>query len=210
MPLRRKRLLIDSARLLRKEHRQALVAGLVRIGARQNRHHVGADGMRDPRLLTGDLVNVAVLHRARLQRGKVGARVRLGENRRRQHFAGRDLGKIFCFLLRRAVVQDELARDLRARAERTDADVAARQLFRGNAHGFLAERHAAELFRQRQAENAELGELRDDLERNVFVLEMPLVGVRINFIEREAAHQILDLRVRLIETRIAERHRVGL
>src|SRR6185295_20194902 len=61
-----------------------------------------------------------------------------------------------------------------------------------------------------QPEYAKLGQLLDHLEWNVFIFEMPLVGMRINFIETEAAHQVLDLDVRLIEPGVAERHRARL
>ncbi len=104
-------------------------------------------------------------------------------------------------------MQDQLARDLGAGAERADADVAARKLFRHDAHGELAETEPAVLLRQRQAEHAELGDLLDDLERNVGVLQVPLVGMRHDFGFREAAHLFVDRRHRFVEAGIAERRR---
>ena len=105
---------------------------------------------------------------------------------------------------------NEFARDFRARAQRADADVAARKFFRRDAHRFLAEPGAAVLFRQGKAEDADLGELLDDFEGNVDVLEMPRVRMRDHLVEREAAHGVLDFGVNFIEPRIAERHRPGL
>ena len=166
--------------------------------------------MRDPGLLAGDLVGVAVLHRARLERGEVGAGVGLGEDGGRQHLAGRDLRQVLALLLVGAVVEDQLAGDLRAGAERADADVAARQLLRHDAHALLAEPEAAVLLRQRQAEHAELGHLGDDLERDVLVLQVPLVRVRHDLGLRELAHLLVDRGVRLVEAGVAEGGGAGL
>ena len=66
-------------------------------------------------------------------------------------------GRYFSFCSSVPLLQDQLAGDLGARAERADADVAARQLLGDDAHGLLAEAQPAELLRQRQAEHAELG-----------------------------------------------------
>ena len=92
---------VVAARLFRQQHGQALVAGLVGIGAGQKRHQVGADRMGDPGLVAVDDIFVALPHGARAQRGEVGAGVRLGEDGGRQDFARRDLRQIF-FLLRLA------------------------------------------------------------------------------------------------------------
>jgi hypothetical protein len=70
-------------------------------------------------------------------------------------------------LLFGAAAQDQLGGDLRARAERADADVAARQLLGDHAHRFLAEPHAAVILGDGQAEHAELRHLRDDVEEQV-------------------------------------------
>jgi hypothetical protein len=134
--------------------------------------------MGDPGLVAVDLVDVALAHRARLQRGEIGAGIRLGEHRRRQHFAGGDLRQPFALLLLGAAAENQLGRDLGAGAERADADIAARQLLGDDAHRFLAEPHAAVILGDGEAEHAELGHLRDDIERDVLVAQMPFLRMR--------------------------------
>ena len=92
---RRERIVVGAARLLGEQHGEAAIAGLVRIGAHQQRHQIGAHRMGDPGLVAVDLVDVALAHRARLQRGEIGAGIRFGEHRGRQHFAGGDLRQPF-------------------------------------------------------------------------------------------------------------------
>ncbi len=87
MPLAGKRLGVGAARLLGEQHREALVALLLRIGAHQQRHQIRAHGMGDPGLVPRDLVDVALSRGPRAQRGEVRAGVGLGEHRRRQDFA---------------------------------------------------------------------------------------------------------------------------
>jgi hypothetical protein len=87
------------------------------IGARQQGHHIGARRMGDPGLVACNLPCVAVLGRARAQRAKVRSRVRLGEHRRRQDFAGRDAGEVLLLLCARAAIEQKLGRDFRARAQ---------------------------------------------------------------------------------------------
>ena len=61
------------------EVRQPAVLGRVRVGAREQHAPLGLVRERRPHLLAGDDVLVALEHRARLQRGEVGARLGLGE-----------------------------------------------------------------------------------------------------------------------------------
>mgnify|MGYP000122514761 CR=1 FL=1 len=56
--------LVGAGDLLGEEHRQAAPVGGVRVGARQQRHHMGARGVSDPGLVAGDLPDVAVEHGA--------------------------------------------------------------------------------------------------------------------------------------------------
>ena len=63
-------------------------------------------------------------------------------------------GRYFCFLRLGAADEDQLGGDLRAGAERADADIAARQLLRDDAHRDLAEPHAAVRLGDGQAEHA--------------------------------------------------------
>ena len=115
------------------------IAGLVRIGARQQRHQVGARRVGDPGLVAGDAVAVAVAHRAGAQAAEVRAGVGLGEHGGRQDLAGRELRQPLLLLRLGAAEADQLGRDLRAGAERAHADIAARQLLGHHAHRELAE-----------------------------------------------------------------------
>ena len=146
-----------------------------------------------------DLIKIAVARRAGLERGKIGAGVRLGEHRRRQHFAGRDLRQPFAFLLLGAAAQNKLGRDLGAGAEAADADIAARQLLGDDTHRFFAKPHAAVILGDGQTEHAELGHLGDDIERNVLVAQMPLLRMRHHLAFGELAHLLADGFERIIE-----------
>ena len=149
------------------------MTGLARIGAHQERHQVGAHGMGDPGLVAVDLIDVAVTHRPGPQRGEIGAGIGLGEHRRRQNFAGSDLGQPFVFLLLGAAARDQFGGDLGTRAQRADPDITARELLGDDAHGFLAEPQAAIFLRDGEPEHAELRHLRQHFERDVAVGAMP-------------------------------------
>ena len=203
--VRGKRVLVVAARLFCEQHRQAAVAILLRIGANKKRHQIGAHRMRDPGLVAVDLVDGAFAHRARLDRGEIGADIGFGEHGGRQHFARGDFRQPFFLLRGGAAAENQFGGDFRSRAKRADADVAARQLFGDHAHRFLAKPHAAEFFRNGQAEDAELGHLRDDLERNVAVGEMPALRIADHFAVGEFAHLVPDRFQRLVQTANADR-----
>ena len=181
------------------------MAGLLRIGAHQERHQIGAHRMRDPGLVAVNFIDIALAHRARLQRSEIGAGIGLGEHRGRQYFTRRQLRQPFRFLLGGAAAENEFGGDFRARAERADADIAARQFLGDHAHRLLAETHAAEIFRNGQAEDAEIGHLRDDFHRNVAVGAVPALRVADHFIVGEAAHFLADRFERLIQAAGADR-----
>ena len=69
------------------------MARLVRVGAHQHRHQVGADRMGDPGLVAVDLPDLAVPRPRGSERGEVGAGIRLGEHGGRQDLARRDAGQ---------------------------------------------------------------------------------------------------------------------
>ena len=73
---------------------------------------------------------------------------------------------------------DQLGRDLRARAERADADIAARQFLGDDAHGELAHAEPAPLLRHGQAEHAEIGHLLHHRQRDQLVAQMPAMRMR--------------------------------
>ena len=189
---RGKRIGVGAARLFRQQHREAAIALLRRIGAHQQRHQIGAHRMRDPGLVAVHLVGVALAHRAGLQRREIGAGIRLGEHRRRQHFAGCDLRQPLALLVFGAAAENKLGRDLGAGAETADADIAARQFLGDDAHRFLAEPHAAVILGDGEAEHAELGHLRDDIQRDVFVAQVPFLRVRHDLAVGELAHLLAD------------------
>ena len=168
------------------------MAGLFRVGAHQQRHQVGAHRVRDPGLVAIDLVNVTLAHSASLNRGQIRTGVGLGEYRRRQHLTGCDLGQPFLLLFASAAAEDQFGGDLRARAKRPDADIAARELFRNHAHGFLAEPHAAELFRNGQSEHAELRHLPDHFHRDVAIGPVPVLRAADHLAVGKLAHLVAD------------------
>ena len=123
--LGRERIGVGAARLLGQKHRKASVTALIGIGADEERHQVGANGMGDPGLGPADDIVIAVPGRAGAQGREVGAGVGLGEDRGRQDLAARNLGQVFPFLPVRAADNDEFGGDLGPGAQRADADIAA-------------------------------------------------------------------------------------
>ena len=148
--------------------------------------------MGDPGLVAVDLVDVALAHGAGLQRSQIRAGIRLGEYGGRQHLAGADFRQPFALLLLGAAAENKLGGDLGAGAERADADIAARKLLGHDAHQFLAEPHAAVFLGDGQREHAELGHLRDDVERNVLIAQMPALRMRHHLAVGEFAHLVAN------------------
>jgi hypothetical protein len=144
-------------------------------------------------------------HRPRLERREIGAGIGLGEHGGRQHFARGELRQPFALLFLGAGADDQFGGDLGARAERANPDITARELLGHHAHGFLAEAQAAILFRDGEAEHAEVGHLREDLERDIAVGAVPLVRLRRDLAVGELAHLIADRRQGLVETTVADR-----
>ena len=159
--------------------------------------------MRDPGLIAVDLVDVALTHCAGLDRREIGTGIGLGEHRGRQYLARRQTRQPLLLLLLGAAAKDQFGGDLRAGAERADADIAARQFLGDDAHRFLAETEAAVILRNGQAEDAQLGHLRDHFERDVVVAQVPVVGVRLDFAVGKLAHLFADRAERFLETAIA-------
>ena len=92
----------------------AVLLALGLAGAHQREHAVGVMRMRGPDLGAVDDVVVAVAHRARLQRGEVGARARLGIALAPIVLAGENPRQIEILLLRRAEADDDGADHLDA------------------------------------------------------------------------------------------------
>jgi hypothetical protein len=125
------------------------------------------------------------LARVRSER-QVGPGVGLGEHRRGQHLAGRDARQPLRLLLRRAGQRDQLAGDLRARAQRAGGDPGPAQLLGHHAHRQLAQAQAAVLRRDAHAEGAQCGHLGHDLVGDQHVVQVPLVGPRRDALVGEA------------------------
>ena len=155
--------------------------------------------MGDPGLVPGDHPGVPLTHRPRAQRAEVGAGVGLGEDRRRQDLGRRDPRQPFLLLRLGAAAEDQLRRDLRARPERADADVAARQFLRDHAHRRLRHAGAAVLLGDGQAEDPEPPHLLDDRQRDQLVLQVPLVGEGHDLVVGEAPELVADHLVVLVE-----------
>src|SRR5262249_5992484 len=77
-----------------------------------------------------------------------------------------------------ATADDQLGGDLGTRSERTNPDIAARELLRDHAHRLLTESKTAILLRDREPEHTQLRHLREDVERDVAVGAMPLLRLR--------------------------------
>ena len=161
--------------------------------------------MGDPGLGAVDDVAVAVADRPGAQAREVRAGVGLGEDGGRQDFAARDLRQIFLFLRLGAADENELGGDLGPGAKRADADIAARQFLRHDAHGDLAESHAAVGLGDGEAEDAHAAKAGDDLERDIGVGAMPTLRMRGNFGVGEAAHFAANGLEGLVEAGVADR-----
>ena len=144
--------------------------------------------MGDPGLGAVDDIGAAFQGRAGSQRCEVGARIGLGEDGCRQDLAASDLRKVFLPLLLCSADEDQFGGDLRARAERADADIAARQFLGHDAHRDLAEAHPAVGLGDRQAKDAHFRKPADDFERDVGVGPVPGLGVGNDLRLGEPAH----------------------
>ena len=99
---------------------------------------------------------------------------------------------------------DEFGGNLGPGAERADADIAARQLLRYDAHRHLAEPHAAVSLGNREPEDAHGRKAGDDFERDVSVGAVPALGVRNDLGVGEAAHLAADRLEGFVKARIAD------
>jgi hypothetical protein len=138
-------------------------------------------------------VVAAVLHGAGAQAAKVGAGVGLGEDGRGQDLAAGETAATSASAPR-CRRKDQLGRDLGPGAERADADIAARQLFRDDAHGRLGQAEAAEFLGDGQAEDAHFGQFLDDLHRDQLVLEVPFMrmGLTLSTEKRRNCSRIIS------------------
>ena len=178
--------------LFRQKHAQAPPVGAVGIGARQERHDIGAGSVRDPGLAAGDHVILALAHRPGAQAAQIRAGVGLGEHRRRQNLGAGDLRQPVRLLRFGASRQDQLGGDLRSGAQAAHPDIAARKLFGDHHHRGLGQAEAPELLGDGQAEHPHPGQLLDDLHRDQLVAQVPAVGIGDHPLLRIAAELLAD------------------
>ncbi len=148
--------------------------------------------MGDPGLGAVDAISVAVAHRTGRDRGEVGAGAGLGKDRCRQYLPRGDRRQPARLLRLGAVEPDQLAGDLGPRAERTDAEIAPRQLFGDDAHRGLAEPEPAIFLGDGQTEDAHPGQFLDQRQRDQLVPAVPILGEGRDRALGETAHLVAD------------------
>ncbi|MPM58216.1 hypothetical protein SDC9_105047 [bioreactor metagenome] len=191
--LGRKWLLLAAACLGCEEHAQAVVVGGARLRTRQQRHQIAARTMRDPRLVAANApAATRHLHGACAQRTEVGTGVRLGEHRRRQYLARRNLGQPFALLLRRAAAIDQLTSNLGSRAQRARCNPCATEFFGHDTHGALAQAHAAVFAVDADAEHAQFCQLAHHVIRNQRIFQMPDMRAWQHFLVGKAAELVAN------------------
>src|SRR5690242_3179249 len=166
--------------------------------------------MRYPGFVAKNPVDVTLANGARLYRRKVRTDVWLSEYRGREHFTGGNLRQPFLLLSCGAAAENQFRGDLRASAERADADVATREFFRYDAHRLFAQLHAAEFLGNGETEHTEVGHLRNDIERNVAVGPVPALRASDHLAIGEFAHLVADRVQRLVKSATADRNAVVL
>jgi hypothetical protein len=165
---------------------------------------MGAGGVGDPGLVAGDLPAVAIAPGAGAQRAEVRPGVGFGEDRRRQHLARGEFRQPFGLLRGRAAAQDQFGRDFRPGAERTHADVAARQFFRHHHHRRLGQAKPAEFLGDGQAKDAHAGQFVDDLHRDQLVAQVPAMRMRGDPVVGKPAELVADHREVVVKPGIAD------
>jgi hypothetical protein len=178
----RERVGVVAARFLGQEHGQAGEIVRRRIGPGEQRHHVCAHRVGDPGLVAGDrVISPSASFTARVRREPrsepVFGSVKTAVGRISPLAI---IGSHFSFCSVRAADQDEFGGNLGPGAERAGADIAAGEFFGDDAHRRLAHAEAAEVFRNGQAEHAELCHLVDHVHRDIVVAQVPAMGVRLD------------------------------
>ena len=175
------------------EGRDAAGAGRVRIGAGEEEERAGVLRRRDELLRAGDPPAAVLARRRGAQGAGVGSRLGLGQREGADQLAARERRHEARPLLLGAEAEQRQRHRARVDGDRhADARVAARELLD---HEHVREEvgpGAAVLLRQADAHQAELGELREDVAREV-VLAVPLGRVRLDLGADEVARERLDL-----------------
>ena len=117
---------VIAARFFGQEHGQASMAFHIGFAAHQKRHNIGARAMGNPCFGADNFIARLGLFGARRQAGQVGARIGFGKHGGGQHRAIGNARQIVLLLRLCAILQNQLGRNIRARAERADTNIAAR------------------------------------------------------------------------------------
>ena len=192
------------------EQREAVVAG-VGVGLRDEHDHVGAVAVGDVGLRAVDDVVVAVLDRARLDAGDVGAGVGLGDAEAEDLLALDRGHDPFLLLLLGAEREDRRHRHVGVHrdAHRQAARVRVADLLGEHQARVVVAALAAVLLGLVEAEEAELAHAREDRVGEGRLL--PFLGVRRQLFDREVADRLAQLFVLVGEDEVlALRLEVGL
>ena len=175
------------------ERRDAARAGRVRIGAREEEECAGVLGGRDELLRAGDPPAAVLARRRGAQGAGVGSRLGLGQREGADQLAARERRHEARALLVGTEAQQRQRHGARVDGDRdADTRVAARQLLDHEHVGEEVRSGAAVLLRHADAHQPELGELAEDVAREV-VLAVPLGRVRLDLGADEVARERLDL-----------------
>ena len=175
------------------EGRDAAGAGRVRIGAREEQERAGVLPRRDELLCAGDSPAAVLARRRGSQGAGIGSRLGLGQRERADELAARERRHEARTLLLGPEAQERQGD--RARVDGNgdaDAGIAARELLEDEHVGEEVGAGAAVLLRHADAHQPELGELAEDVAREV-VLAVPLRRVRLDLGADELARERLDL-----------------
>ncbi len=164
----------------------------VRIGARQQRHHMGPRRMGDPGLVAGDPVVIAILHGPRAQAAEVRSGIGFGKDRRGQDFGAGEFRQPVGLLRVGATAEDQLGGNLAPGAKGADADITAAEFFGDHDHRRLGQAETAMFLGDGQAEDTHFGQLFDDLHRDKLILEVPVMGMRLDLVDRETTELLAD------------------
>ncbi len=159
---------------------------------RPHHEHVGDRRVGNPHLGAGQPIAVGDLLGAGLHAAGIGAGVRLGQAEAADPLAGGELGQVFLALVLVAIGVDRVHHQRRLhRIHRAVAGIDPLDFARDEAVGDVARIGAAILFRQRDADQAELAHLVEDFAVGLF-LEIGLGDARHQLVLRIGARGVAD------------------
>ena len=108
-------------------------------------------------------------------------------------------------LLLGTACNDQFRSNLGTRPQRADPDIPARQFFRDHAHRCFRQAKAAIFLWDGQTKDAKLGQFLDDVHWDEFILEMPVMGERLDLFDGIAAELFADHLQLIIKARGPDR-----